>query len=63
MKLKKIVRKSWTQKGLRKLRAHSKNGTPIAAICKEMQRTKGALRQQAFRLGIPLGERAKRRFG
>jgi hypothetical protein len=56
---KKIKRKSWTTQSLRKLQEHSKRGTPIGAISREMERTIGALRQQAFRLGIPLGARSK----
>jgi hypothetical protein len=55
---KKITRKSWTTQNLKKLQEHSERGTPIRAISKEMQRTIGALRQQAFRMGIPLGERS-----
>jgi hypothetical protein len=55
----KIVRKSWTTESLRQLNAHSRKRTPIAVISKQMQRTIGALRQQAFRMGIPLGEHAK----
>jgi hypothetical protein len=58
-KPKKLIRKAWTTQSLRKLKMHSEKGTPIAAVSKEMERTIGALRQQAFRMGIPLGERAK----
>jgi hypothetical protein len=58
-KRKKLIRKSWTTDSLRRLKLHSAKGTPISAISKEMERTIGALRQQAFRMGIPLGERAK----
>lgn len=54
-----ITRRSWTTQSLRKLEEHSKRGTPVGAISKELQRTIGALRQQAFRMGIPLGEHAK----
>jgi hypothetical protein len=54
-----VTRKSWTTQSLRKLKEHSRRGTPVGAISKEMERTIGALRQQAFRMGIPLGERAK----
>jgi hypothetical protein len=56
---KKLIRRSWTTQSLRRLQEHSQRGTPIRAISKEMERTMGALRQQAFRMGIPLGERSK----
>ena len=56
---KKVIRRAWTTEHLRQLKQHSEHGTPIGVISKEMQRTIGALRQQAFRIGIPLGERAK----
>jgi len=59
MTKRKIIRKSWTTQTLRELQEHSKRGTPVDAISQEMQRTIGALRQQAFRMKIPLGARAK----
>jgi hypothetical protein len=37
------------------LKAHSKAKTPVVKISKQMKRTIGALRQQAFKLGIGLG--------
>jgi hypothetical protein len=37
------------------LRKHSRAKTPVAKISKQMKRTIGALRQQAFALGIGLG--------
>jgi hypothetical protein len=55
---KKIKRRSWTVPSLRRLQDHSERGTPIKVISKEMERTVGALRQQAFRMGIPIGERS-----
>jgi len=45
----------WTIQDYRTLRAHSKARTPVGKIAKEMKRTAGALRQQAFKLGIGLG--------
>jgi hypothetical protein len=57
-KRKKLMRKAWTTEGLRRLKAHSERGTPIGEISKEMHRTIGALRQQAYRMRIPLGERS-----
>ena len=58
MKNKKIRRKAWTTAGLQKLKAYSENGTPVAQISKELNRSVGALSQQAFRMRIPLGEYA-----
>jgi hypothetical protein len=37
---------------------HSERETPIKVISRGMERTVGALRQQAFRMGIPIGERS-----
>ena len=54
----KIIRRSWTTLGLKKLQEHSRRGTPIQAVSKELERTSGALRRQASRMGIPLGERS-----
>jgi hypothetical protein len=49
--------RSWTKIEYRELKAHSKSKTPVAKISKAMKRTVGALRQQALKLGIPLGHR------
>jgi hypothetical protein len=54
----KIIRKSWTTQSLKRLKEHSRRGTPIQSISKELHRTSGALRQQASRMGIPIGERS-----
>ena len=45
----------WTKAMQAELRRHSKARTPVEKISKEMKRTVGALRQQAFQLGIGLG--------
>jgi hypothetical protein len=58
-KPKKITRRAWTTQSLLKLKEHSRKRTPIRAVSKEMERSIGALRQAAFRMGISLGERAK----
>ena len=50
-------RREWTKTDLKELKAHSKSKTPVAKISKAMKRTVGALRQQALKLGIPLGHR------
>ena len=46
---------AWTKAMQAELRKHSKARTPVAKISKQMKRTVGALRQQAFQLGIGLG--------
>jgi hypothetical protein len=48
-------RVAWTKQMHAELRKHSKAKTPVAKISKQMKRTVGALRQQAFKLGIGLG--------
>ena len=50
-------RRPWTNADIRELKSHSKNKTPVAKISKAMKRTSGALRQQAFALGLSLGHR------
>jgi hypothetical protein len=50
-------RGAWTKEDQRDLKTHSKAKTPVTAISKEMERTVGALRQQALKLGISLGHR------
>lgn len=50
-------RVEWTKDDLRKLKAYSKSKTPVSEISKEMKRTVGGLRQQAFKMGMPLGHR------
>jgi hypothetical protein len=46
---------AWTKAMHAELRKHSKARTPVTKIAKQMKRTIGALRQQAFSLGIGLG--------
>jgi methionyl-tRNA formyltransferase len=50
-------RVAWSRAHHAELRKHSKAKTPVARISKLMKRTAGALRQQALKLGIPLGHR------
>ena len=50
-------RARWTKADNRVLKAHSKEKTPVVKISKQMKRTIGALRQQAFKLGMALGHR------
>ena len=53
---KKIIKRArWTKEDYRTLKAHSKARTPVVKISKQMKRTVGALRQQAFKLGIGVG--------
>jgi len=54
---KRRTRRAWTKDDNRDLKAHSKRKTAVAKISRAMKRTAGALRQQAVKLGIPLGHR------
>ena len=56
-KRKHIKRKAWTKAHYAKLRKYSKAKTRVSKISKLMKRSVGALRQQALKLGIPLGHR------
>jgi hypothetical protein len=56
-KKKTTKRVAWTKALHAELRRHSKARTPVVKIAKAMKRTAGALRQQAIKLGIPLGHR------
>lgn len=48
-------KRAWTKDDKVILKKHSKARTPVVKIAKEMKRSIGALRQQAFTLGIGLG--------
>lgn len=48
-------RARWSKEDVRALKAYSKARTPVTKVSKEMKRTIGALRQQAFKLGVGLG--------
>jgi hypothetical protein len=54
-KAKNDKRVTWTKAMYAELRKHSKARTKVAKISKQMKRSVGALRQQAFKLGIGLG--------
>jgi hypothetical protein len=54
---KRAKRIRWTKAHYAELRKHSKARTPITKIAKAMKRTVGALRLQAFKLGIGVGHR------
>jgi hypothetical protein len=56
-KAKRVTRRGWSKADVRDLKAHSKSKTAVIRISKTMKRTIGAVRQQAFKLGIPLGHR------
>jgi hypothetical protein len=49
--------KAWTSQDHRDLKAHSKATSPVKQISKVMKRTKGAIRQKALKLGLPIGHR------
>jgi hypothetical protein len=50
-------RRPWSKADYRDLKKHSKSKTSVAKISRAMKRTVGALRQQAFQLGLSLGHR------
>ena len=54
---KRVKRRAWSKGDHRELKKHSKAKTPVAAISRAMNRTVGALRQQALKLGLSLGHR------
>ena len=49
-------REPWTKAELQALKKHSKEGTPMKRLAKEFGRTQAALRAQAHKLGIGLGQ-------
>ena len=54
---KRTKRRAWSNHNHKELRRHSKAKTPVTAISRAMKRTVGALRQQARKLGLPIGHR------
>ena len=50
-------KRAWSKEDHRELKKHSKAKTRVSAISRAMKRTVGALRQQALKLGLPLGHR------
>jgi hypothetical protein len=54
---KKVRRRAWTKKDGADLKKHSRAKLSVAKISKLMKRTHGALRQQAYKLGFPIGHR------
>ena len=59
---KRVVRRGWTRADVKELRQHSKNKSRVATISRALQRTPGALRQEAHAVGIPLGhQRTKKK--
>ncbi|MCK1543363.1 hypothetical protein IVB12_15715 [Bradyrhizobium sp. 179] len=51
----KRTRRVWTKDDLRALKRHSKEGTKVARVSKELKRSVGALRAKAHELGVGLG--------
>ena len=51
--------REWTKEELREFKNHSREQTPVATISKLTKRTIGALRQKAFKLGLPLGRSSR----
>jgi hypothetical protein len=54
---KKVRRRAWTKKDSADLKKHSRAKLSVVKISKLMKRTPGALRQQAYKLGFPIGHR------
>jgi hypothetical protein len=54
-KNKPVVRREYTKKDVKELRAHSKAKTPVAKIARLTKRSVGSLRQKALTLGLGLG--------
>ena len=50
-------KRAWSKEDHRELKKHSKAKARVSAISRAMKRTVGALRQQALKLGLPLGHR------
>jgi hypothetical protein len=57
MAKKRVKRRAWSRTDAADLRKHSRAKTSVAKISKAMKRTPGALRQQARKMGMPLGHR------
>ena len=57
---KRAIRRDWTRDEVRQLKKHSRDKTRVKAISRALKRTRGALRQKAYALGISLGHRNKR---
>src|SRR5438132_11823800 len=51
--------RKWTKKELHKFKNHSREQTPVTIIAKLTKRTVGALRQKAYKLGLPLGRSSR----
>jgi hypothetical protein len=56
-KAKRVTRRGWSKTDVRDLKMYSRTKTAVIKISKAMKRTIGAVRQQAFKLGISLGHR------
>jgi hypothetical protein len=52
---KKPTRRTWTKDDVRALKRHSKEGTKVTRVSRELKRTVGALRAKAHSLGVGLG--------
>ena len=51
----KRTRRAWTKADIADLKSHSKSKIMLSKIAQATKRTEAALRQMAFKLGIPLG--------
>jgi hypothetical protein len=54
---KSVRHRAWTKRDVAELKKFSRAKLSVAKISKAMKRTPGALRQQAYKLGMRLGHR------
>jgi hypothetical protein len=54
-------RREWTKEDIRTLKQLVREGRKTTVIARTLKRSEGATRQQAFKLGVSLGSRRKKR--
>jgi hypothetical protein len=52
-----VRRRAWTKRDVAELKKFSRAKVSVARVSRAMRRTPGALRQQAYKLGLRLGHR------
>jgi hypothetical protein len=61
MSKKPTKRREWTKEDIRTLRRLAREKTKVSVIARTLKRSEGATRQQAFKLGVSLRSRRKKR--
>jgi hypothetical protein len=56
-----VKRRDWTKEDIRTLRTLAREKTKTTVIARQLKRSVGATYQQAYKLGVSLGPRKKRR--